>query len=294
VPLQNRPTVRDPMTEHAPGARSDPDRRSSSETAEGRRAAPRVREQDKVRWSALPLSTDPERPIQGSVCATVWPTRALASSDRWFDELYIWYEGFPASTTQRARIQAAALENAFYMLEKESADHVGITLSFGTIELYTDGLDRLFQAHDLVRHRIVVMLRGSIERLRSPYRVRTFIDYLRAQQVPVGYSVSAPRITMEMSTLDVLRPDFARVAAPASLRPDAWDDLVVGVRVLEIPIERVIVSGLESPQRLDLARKAGFGFGQGAAVRPPFAPPRHKPDATVFGPQPVPTSRLPR
>ena len=89
------------------------------------------------RWSARPLSKDPRRPIEGSVCATVWPTRALDSAVRWFDEIYVWTEGFNPSTTQRARIQSTTLEGAFQMLEREQADRVGVTLSFGTVEAGT-------------------------------------------------------------------------------------------------------------------------------------------------------------
>jgi len=35
-------------------------------------------------WSARALSQDSSRPIEGSVCDTVWPTRALNSDERWF------------------------------------------------------------------------------------------------------------------------------------------------------------------------------------------------------------------
>ncbi len=171
---------------------------------------------------------------------------------------------------------------SFFMLEHEHADHVGVTLSFGTIELFTDGIDRVFQAHGLVKHRVVVILRGTLERLRSPYRVRTFIDHLRAQQIPVGYRVSTPRITMELTTLDALKPDFAKITSPVSLRPETWDDLVVGARVIGMPLERIIVAGLDKAQQLDMARKAGIGFGQGAAVRPALAPPMHKSESALL------------
>jgi hypothetical protein len=245
-----------------------------------------------LRWDAAPLSKSASQPVQGSIYSTVWPTRALNSNDRWFDEIFLWTEGFQASTTQRARIQTAGLESAFFMLEHEHADHVGVTLSFGTIELFTDGIDRVFQAHDLVKHRIVVILRGTLERLRSPYRVRTFIDHLRAQQIPVGYRVSTPRITMELSTLDALKPDFAKITSPVSLRPESWDDLVVGARVIGMPLERIIVAGLDKAQQLDMARKAGIGFGQGAAVRPAFAPPQHRADSAGLFESTTPTRVL--
>ena len=68
------------------------------------------------RWFARALSKDPKRSIEGNVCATVWPTRALNSDERRFDEIYIWTEGFQASTAQRGRIQPTILEDAFQML----------------------------------------------------------------------------------------------------------------------------------------------------------------------------------
>ena len=43
--------------------------------------------------------------------------RSLVSSERWFDELYIWTEGGAASTTQRAKIQIDAMSDAFKWLE---------------------------------------------------------------------------------------------------------------------------------------------------------------------------------
>ena len=54
------------------------------------------------RWSASPLWRERSQAVEGSVCATMWPTRTLADRERWFDELYVWTEGFQASTTQRA------------------------------------------------------------------------------------------------------------------------------------------------------------------------------------------------
>jgi hypothetical protein len=224
------------------------------------------------RWPARPLSKDPEQPLEGSVCATVWPTRALQTDERWFDELYLWTEGFEASTTQRAAIQTMALTIAFSMLEREQADHVGVTLSFGTVERHLDRVAQAFQDHALVAQRMVVMLRGSIDRMRSQYSVRAFIEHLRAQQIPVGYRVTTPRITMDLQAIEFLQPGFAKVLAPNSMRPDAWQDFVLEARVVGIPAERLIVAGLENAAQLKLAREAQIGFGQGTAVRPAHAP----------------------
>ncbi|HEU0204573.1 MAG TPA: hypothetical protein VFR86_29530, partial [Burkholderiaceae bacterium] len=62
-----------------------------------------------ARWPAATLSRDWSRPVDGSVCAIMWPTLTLARPGLLFDELYVWTEGFQASTMQRARIQLAAL-----------------------------------------------------------------------------------------------------------------------------------------------------------------------------------------
>ncbi len=221
------------------------------------------------------------------MCATVWPTRALNSDERWFDEIYFWTEGFQASTTQRARIQLMALEKAFYMLEHEHTELVGVTLSFGTIERFLDQVMDRFQAHDLVTQRIIVILRGSYERLRSPYRLRAFIDHLRAQQIPVGYRVTAPRITMEIKALNFLQPDFTKLLKPDSSRAEFWQDFVLETRVAGVQPEAMILAGLESLHQIDLARQVGIRFGQGTAVRPPYAPPASTPLGPAFSSAPA-------
>jgi hypothetical protein len=225
------------------------------------------------RWSASPLARDPEHPVEGSVCATMWPTRTLAERERWFDELYVWTEGFQASTTQRARIQVAALDHALRMLDSESAHSVAVTLSFGTIERHMDAIVKRFQLYPLVVHRAVVILRGSPERVRSQYRIRALVDYLRTEQIAVGYRITAPRVTMEIIGLDMVQPDFAKVLAPASNREEFWRDFVSEARVAGIAPQGLIVAGLETDRQLELARQAGIRFGQGNAVRPSFAPP---------------------
>ncbi len=235
------------------------------------------------RWSAQALSKDGKQPIEGSICATVWPTCALASEARWFDEMYLWTEGFRASTTQRAQIQISALENAFYMLESEQVEQVGVTLSFGTVERFLDPVVAVFEAHALLTHRVVVMLRGSVERLRSRYRVRAFIEHLRGQQALVGYRIPSARIATELKALNFVQPDFAKLLAPSSRRIESWQDLVLEARVAGVPPEWMIVSGLEKPEQVALARQVGIPFGQGSAVHPPYAPDVQTPiDTTVF------------
>ena len=203
----------------------------------------------------------------------MWPTRTLTERGRWFDELYVWTEGFEASTTQRARIQVAALDHALRMLERESADSVAVTLSFGTVERHMDAIVAHLQLYPLVEHRVVVILRGAQDRVRSQYRIRALIDYLRSSQITVGYRVTTPRVTMEMRGLDMVQPDFAKVLAPESNREEFWRDFVSEARVAGVEPQSLIVAGLETEQQVDLARRAGIRFGQGNAVRPSFKPP---------------------
>jgi len=267
---------------HPPSAAPNRDPDSPSRTAAARPGGPIVTAPIQ-RWPAAALSKDAAQPLSGSICATIWPTRSLTSDERWYDEIYLWTEGFQASTTQRARMQLMALETACHMLEREHADHVGVTLSFGTVERFLDDITRVFQDHALVGQRLVVMLRGSIERLRSRYSVRAFIEHLRAQQVPVGYRVSAPHITMDLLALEFLQPSFAKVLAPNSPRLEAWQDFVVEARVAGLPAGRIIVAGLENERQVAFARQMQIGFGQGSAVRPAYAPPSEVGTRT-FGP----------
>jgi hypothetical protein len=225
------------------------------------------------RWPAAPLARDPSRPLEGTVCATMWPTRTLVERERWFDELYVWTEGFQASTTQRARIQVAALDHALRLLECESSTSVAVTLSFGSAERHMDAIVRRLQMYPLVSHRVVVILRGALDRVRSQYRIRAFVDYLRTGQIAVGYRVSTPRVTMEIRALDLVQPEFAKVLAPSSDREEFWRDFVSEARVAGIAPQSLIVAGLETERQLELARQAGIRFGPGNAVRPSFAPP---------------------
>jgi hypothetical protein len=247
------------------------------------------------RWSASPLWRERSQAVDGSVCATMWPTRTLADRERWFDELYVWTEGFQASTTQRARIQVAALDHALRMLDCESADSVGITLSFGTAERHLDAIVKRLQLYPLVVHRVVVILRGAFDRVRSQYRIRALVDYLRSGQITVGYRITSPRTTMEIRSVDLVQPDFAKVLAPASDREEFWRDFVSEARVAGIAPQALIVAGLETERQVELARQAGIRFGQGNAVRRSFEPPntrarRRDPGARVT---PSPLTRSP-
>jgi len=242
-----------------------------------------------ARWPAAPLSRDWASPLDGSICAVMWPTLTLIGRERWFDELYVWTEGFQASTMQRARIQLAALSKGFALLERERVARVGITLSFGTVERCLDQVTELFDAHRLLAHRSCILLRGQIDRVRSRYRVRGFIDWLRTQQIPVGYRLTSARISMEMKAIDFVAPDFAKVLAPSSSRAEYWADVALEARAAGLKLDRSIVAGIEVPDQRRNAQAAGFAFGQGHAVRPPYDPPvtsgsapRTPPAETIF------------
>src|SRR5215470_8075275 len=215
-----------------------------------------------ARWPAAPLSRDWATPIDGSICAVMWPTLTLVARERWFDELYIWTEGFQASTMQRARIQLAALSKGFALLERERVARVGITLSFGTVERCLDQVTELFDTHRLLAHRSCILLRGQIDRVRSRYRVRGFIDWLRTQQIPVGYRLTATRISMEMRAIDFVAPDFAKVLAPSSRPSEYWSDVALEARAAGLKLDRAIVAGIEMPDQCKNAQTAGFAFGQ--------------------------------
>jgi hypothetical protein len=226
-----------------------------------------------ARWPAATLQADWRKPIEGSVCAAMWPTYRLASRERWFDELYVWTEGFQASTMQRARIQLNSLRKGFALLGQERVRKVGLTLSFGTIERCVDLVTEAFDGQRLLSHRVAVLLRGQVDRMRSPYRVRGFVDWLRSLQIPVGYRLSAPRVSMEMKALDFVQPDFAKIDAPSSARLDYWKDVQQETRAAGLNPDWVIVSALDTEAQFLLARDAGFGFGQGLAIKPPYDPP---------------------
>jgi len=211
--------------------------------------------------------------FRGAVRATLWPTRSLVSAERWFDELYIWTEGGAAGTTQRARIQIEAIKDAFRWLEYDLIERVGVTISFGTIERSLDPLNALFENNVLLAHRMFVLVRGTPQRLRSRYRLRGFADMLRALKIAVGYRLTAPRVSMEITGVDLVQPTFAKVLAPASTRPETWSDLALEVRALGLDTKSTIVGAIESRAQRDCAVRAGFELGQGRAIRAPYPPP---------------------
>ncbi len=222
--------------------------------------------------SAPKASRASER-FSGSINATLWPTRAFAGGVRWFDELYIWTEGAAAGTTHRANIQMNSLRDAFHWLEYDLVEQVGVTISFGTVERALDPLTALFERNVLLAHRTHVIFRGTPQRLRSRYRLRAFADMLRGLGYPVGYRLSAPRVSMELAGVDLVQPTFAKVLAATSPREEAWQDLALEVRALGLDTRTTIVGGVEVPQQARMARDAGFELGQGRAVRQPYPPP---------------------
>jgi len=219
----------------------------------------------------LPAESAPS--AESRVRAVVWPTRALATRERWFDELYVWTEGQQPGTMRRARIQLDTLNKGFAMLEEELASHVAVTLSFGTIERCLDLVTQVFDDYRLHCHRMAILVRGHIDRIRSPYRVQSFLDWLRSQQIPVGYRLTAPRIGMEMKAIDFVRPDFAKVLAPQSRRLEFWQDALLEARAAGLNPDWLIVAGIETAAQRQLATAAGYRFSQGTAVKPCHAPP---------------------
>jgi hypothetical protein len=223
----------------------------------------------------LSASTPPgeSRRFSGSIRATLWPTRAFAGAVRWFDELYIWTEGAALGTTQRANIQLKSLRDAFQWLEYDLVEQVGVTISFGTVERALDPLTALFERNVLLAHRTHVMFRGTPQRLRSRYRLRALAEMLRGLGYPVGYRLSAARVSMELAGVDLVEPTFAKVLATTAPREEAWQDLALEVRALGLDTRTTIVGGIEVRQQASMAHQAGFELGQGRAVRQPYPPP---------------------
>jgi hypothetical protein len=118
-----------------------------------------------------------------------------------------------------------------------------------------------------------VMLRGTPQRLRSRYRLRAFADMLRGFKYPVGYRLSAARVSMELAGVDLVQPIFAKVLATTAPREEAWKDLALEIRALGLDTKTTIVGGLERAQQVRMAAEAGFELGQGRAVRQPYPPP---------------------
>ncbi len=226
-----------------------------------------------LRLPAADLAAADEEPIRGYVCAAMWPTLSLANKEYWFDELSIWTEGFNVTVTQRARLQVNALRKALTILQQEKAGTVCVTLSFGTIERHVDMVTSIFEQSMLFKHRIVVQVRGQLERARSPYRVHGFLDFLRGEGVAIGYRIMSPRIGMDVVALDQLKPDFGVMRAPTSSRIEFWEGIIVEARSMGFDPHKLVVAGLDQPMQVDLARRAGFGYGQGAAMSPIKTPP---------------------
>ncbi|HXY21685.1 MAG TPA: hypothetical protein VEI29_03310, partial [Burkholderiaceae bacterium] len=224
------------------------------------------------RWHAPSVIGKIEGSADGAVCATIWPTRSLQTRERWFDELYVWTDGFEPSPVQWSRIQLFGLRRALGMLEREECKQIAVTLSFGTVQKYDERIDTQLRAHALVAHRLSVILRGSVEMVRSHYRIRAFIDYLRAQQIPVGLRVTAPRLAMDLSAFALVQPDFAKILAPTSNLAEAWQNLALEARVVGLSEQWLIVAGLQAQDQVERAAQAGIGFGQGNAVRPAQRP----------------------
>ena len=208
------------------------------------------------------------------VRALVWPTRTLVGSQRWFDELYVWTADFEPDRSLRSQIQLAAMEHAFSMLEHERVERVAVTVSFGSVERSLEAFANVLEAHRYTAHRLSVLLRGAMERLRWPYRVREFIDLLRSYQIAVGYRFAEPRPSMEMSAIDFVAPDFAKMLAPISSREETWQEMSREVNALGLTRETFVLAGIEREEQLNLARNTGFVLGQGRALKKPYFPPR--------------------
>jgi hypothetical protein len=239
-------------------------------------------------WQARSLLKDALCPMEARVCAQMRPVHALNSSERWFDELCLWPEGFEVSVSQRARIQAFALRYALRILDRQESSQIGVTISFGTVERYLDHLAEALETHTRHLHRVAVMLRGSFNRLQYLYRLRTFVEYLRILRVPFGYYLTAPRVSMELKALGFLQPDFAKVPAPTMARIERWQDLALEARVAGIPFERFIVAGLDTPQQLSFARQVEIPYGQGSAIAAAQAPPLDEGIVAERMPDPLP------
>jgi hypothetical protein len=222
------------------------------------------------RWPARFVCTSAD--LAGEVCVTVWPTRHLRGPTRWFDEMYAWAEGIEPNSEQWSRIQLFVLERGLQALAQEQAEQVGVTLSYSTVQRCDEQIDALLRAHALVAHRLVVMLRGSIDSFTSHFRIRAVAEYLRTQRIPVGVRVTAPRLAMDLNAFSVVQPDFAKILAPAQAAAGAWDAMALEARFAGISERWLIAAGLQSQAQVQRAAQAGIGFGQGAAVRPARRP----------------------
>jgi hypothetical protein len=239
---------------------------------------------DALYWSASSLSIDTGDPAEGRICAAIWPTHSLNSPKRWFDELSLWPDGFEPSPAQRAQIQLFALQLALKILADNHSNQLAITLSFGTVERCLHHLAEALETHAPDSERLLILLRGSFERLRDSCRLLAFVEFLRGVKMPVGYYLTAPRVCGELKALGFLQPDFAKVAAPTSTRIERWEDLALETGVAGVPFERLIVARLQTQQQLTCARLVGMPFGQGGAIAPAHAPPGDESLESAAGP----------
>lgn len=226
-----------------------------------------------VRWPARSICGEGAGiRADAQVRATLWPTRHLHSPMRWFEELYVWPEGFEPTSEQWTRIHLQALQRALVSLEREEVEAIGVTLSYGTLQQQPDAIDSLLEAHELVAHRLALLLRGAPVPAHSRFRVRAFLETLRARQICVGMRVTTPRLAMEYNTFNLVQPEFAKILAPGDAAAGAWESLALEARFSGISERWLIVAGLQTVEQRRRAIQAGIGFGQGSAVRPAQRP----------------------
>jgi c-di-GMP-related signal transduction protein len=79
---------------------------------------------------------------------------------------------------------------------------------------------------------------------------------------------------MEMSAIDFVAPDFAKMLAPISVREETWFDMSREVNALGLTRETFVLAGIEREEQLRLAKQTGFVLGQGRALKKPYFPPR--------------------
>ena len=97
----------------------------------------------------------------------------------------------------------------------------------------------------------------------------------RSYQIAVGYRFFAePRPSMEMSAIDFVAPDFAKMLAPISSREETWQEMSREVNALGLTRETFVLAGIERDEQLNLARNTGFVLGQGRGLKKPYFPPR--------------------
>jgi hypothetical protein len=207
--------------------------------------------------------------------AVLWPTSRLINDERLFNEFYVWTEGAQARSRLRASIQHVAMRKGFAMLEEERIHHLAVTLSFGTIERNLDAITNAIDDYLLLCHRLTVLVRGDLARIRSRYRVHSFIDWMRSQNITVGYRLDV-RVEREGEAVSFVKPRFVKLMAPACADAEAWEHALSQTVLLGVHPESIIVSGVETPQQKEQARDAGFLFAQGTAVAPWQSPPALK------------------